>query len=209
MAGKRRAKRAAQAREELSKPSKWRLQHGGFSEPIREADPETGSPVQHRRAVDTVGLMLANGTITAEMHDAAVVFRTRFRAAALDDLQPMAWDRVPSGGVGDGMTERQAAARRHVAAAIDALGGFGGAAGSVVWHVVGLEFSIREWAHRQGWGGRPVGAPQAQGMLVAALGVLSAHYQCGGLRRPQAVGPTQAGPPSPPAVQNKRLNALR
>ena len=60
--------------------------------------------MQHRRAVDTIGLMLANGTITAEMHDAAVVFRTRFRAAALDDLQPMAWDRVP-GGTGDGMTE--------------------------------------------------------------------------------------------------------
>ncbi|GGC63895.1 hypothetical protein GCM10011504_47650 [Siccirubricoccus deserti] len=175
MAGKRRAKRITQSAEDLSKPSKWRLQHGGFSEPIREADPETGSPVQHRRAVDTIGLMLTNGTITAEMHDAAVLFRTRFRAAALDALQPMPWDRVP-GGVGDGMTERQAMARRHVAEAMDVLGGFGSAAGSTVWHVVGLERSVREWAQRQGWGGRPVGAPQAQGMLVAALCVLASHY---------------------------------
>jgi hypothetical protein len=29
---------------------------------------------------------------------------------------------------------------------------------------------------RQGWGGRPVPASQAQGMLVAALAVLAAHY---------------------------------
>jgi hypothetical protein len=175
MAGKRKQRRSATGAEDLSKPSKWRLQHGAFSEPIRDTDPETGSPVQHRRAVDTVGLMLINGTITAEMHDAAVVFRTKFRAAALDDLQAMAWDRLP-GGAGDSMTERQAAARRHVAEAMEALGGFDSAAGSAVWHVVGLECSVREWAQRQGWGGRRVGAPQAQGMLVAALGVLAAHY---------------------------------
>jgi hypothetical protein len=49
MAGKRKAKRAE--REDLSKPSRWRLQHGGFGEPVREADPETGTPVQYRRAV--------------------------------------------------------------------------------------------------------------------------------------------------------------
>jgi hypothetical protein len=29
-------------------------------------------------------------------------------------------------------------------------------AGSCVWHVVGLQRSVREWAIRQGWGGRPV-----------------------------------------------------
>lgn len=182
MAGKRKTKPAKPKHDDLAKPSKWRLQHGGFSEPVREADPETGTPVQHRRAVDTLGMMLVNRTITAEMHEAAVQFRTRFRAAALDALQPMSWDRVP-GGVGDGMTERQAAARRHVAEAMDVLGGFGSAAGSAVWHVVGLECSVREWAQRQGWGGRPVGAPQAQGMLVAALCVLAAHYRLTPRRR--------------------------
>jgi len=43
------------------------------------------------------------------------------------------------------------------------------------WHVVGLQRSIREWAMRQGWGGRPVRIEQAQGILVAALGVLARH----------------------------------
>jgi hypothetical protein len=32
----------------------------------------------------------------------------------------------------------------------------------------------REWAIRQGWGGRPVRQEQAQGILVAALGMLAA-----------------------------------
>ena len=41
-------------------------------------------------------------------------------------------------------------------------------AGSCVWHVVGLQRSIREWAMRQGWGGKPVRVEQAQ--VVAALG---------------------------------------
>jgi hypothetical protein len=37
----------------------------------------------------------------------------------------------------------------------------------------GLQRSVREWAIRQGWGGRPVCQEQAQGILVAALGMLA------------------------------------
>jgi hypothetical protein len=48
--------------------------------------------------------------------------------------------------------------------------------GSCVWHVVGLQRSLREWAMRQGWGGRPVRAQQAQGILLAALGDLAGIY---------------------------------
>ena len=175
MAGKRKAKRQTTQREDMSKPTKWRLQHGPMGEPVREADPETGLPVVHRRAVDTLGQMLANGTITQEMHDAGAVFRTRFRIAALDGIRPMPLLRLPGSG-GDNLTERQMTARRAVADAITALGGFDSAAGSCVWHVVGLECSMREWAQRQGWGGRSVGHAQAQGMLVAALGVLAVVY---------------------------------
>ena len=175
MAGKRKAKRPAREREDLSKPSPWRLQHGPVGEPVREADPDTGLPVVHRRTIDTLGQMLANGTITQEMHDAGAVFRRQFRVAALDQLRAMPLLRLP-GGSGDRLTERQAKARKEVADAVTALGGFDSAAGSCVWHVVGLEHSVREWAQRQGWGGRSVGHAQAQGMLVAALGVLAMVY---------------------------------
>jgi hypothetical protein len=58
---------------------------------------------------------------------------------------------------------------------MEALGGISSPAGSSVWHVVGLQRSVREWAIRQGWGGRPVRQEQAQGILVAALGMLAAH----------------------------------
>jgi hypothetical protein len=42
--------------------------------------------------------------------------------------------------------------------------------------VLGLECSLREWATRQGWSGRHVHHVHAQGILVAALGVLAVHY---------------------------------
>ena len=102
--------------------------------------------------METLGLTLVNGTITPAMHDAGAVFWAQFRAAALDALRAMPLVRVP-GGTGDTLTERQAAARAKVAAAVDALGGVDNAAGSCVWHVVGLERSVRKWAMRQGWGG--------------------------------------------------------
>ncbi|WP_372624532.1 hypothetical protein [Falsiroseomonas sp.] len=140
MAGKRKQKRPKEQREDLSKPSKWRLQHGGFSAPIREADPETGSPVEHRRAVGTLGMMLANGTITPQMHEAGQIFRTLFRSAALDGIATSQLIRL-AGATADAMSSRQIDARRRVANAIDALGGHDSPAGSCVWFVVGLEFS--------------------------------------------------------------------
>ena len=161
--------------EDLSKPSKWRLQHGGFSEPIRTADPETGTPVAHRRAVDALGMMLTNGTITPQMHEAGCIFRTLFRSAALDSIATTQFVRV-GGATADTMSVRQIDARRRVARAMDALGGHGSPAGSAMWFVVGLEMSIRDWSARQGWAGRPVPQPIAGGMLVAGLGILAMHF---------------------------------
>lgn len=130
----------------------------------------------HRRAVDTLGLMLANGTITPAMHEAGAIFRAQFRAAALDTLRATPPIRIPA-RTDDPLAERHVQARCKVAAALDALGGADSAAGSCVWHVVGCECSVRKWAVRQGWGGRRVSPPQAQGMLVAALSTLAGHYR--------------------------------
>ena len=96
MAAKRKQKRTKTP--DTMGPSQWRLQHGDFTPPIREADPETGRPVQHRRAVDTLGMMLANGTITQEMHDAGATFRALFYVAALDGVTRSALLRQPGGG---------------------------------------------------------------------------------------------------------------
>jgi hypothetical protein len=175
MAAKRKAKRTT-PREDLSKPSKWRLQHGGFDEGVRGTDPDTGTPILHRRAVDTLGMMLANGTITREMHEAGCIFRTTFRTAALDGMRTSALLHLPSGQTGLNLGERQAAARSRLFEALALFGGADSPGGSCLWHVVGLEYSLREWATHRGWSGRPVHHVQAQGMLVAALGVLAVHY---------------------------------
>ena len=173
MASKR--KRATTRREDLSKPSKWRLQHGPITAPERATDPETGVPVQRRRAVDTLGMLLENGSITPQMHEAAAIFRTQFRAAALDGMRTMPLIRVAR-GTGDTLTERHVSAREKVSTAIKHVGGMDSPAGSSLWHVVGLECSIREWAIQQGWNGKALVPAHGQGILVCALGTLVEHY---------------------------------
>jgi hypothetical protein len=144
----------------------------GFEE-VREKDPD-GRIVYHHRTVDTLGKMLRAGTITPEMHDAAKDFEAAFIVANLDPLRALPILRVPGNGREPDLNERQLDARRRVHQALEALGGISSPAGSCVWHVVGLQRSVREWAIRQGWGGRPVRQEQAQGILIAALG-LAAH----------------------------------
>jgi hypothetical protein len=118
---------------------------------VTEFDP---NGIQDHRTVDTLRLMLDSGAITPAMHAAARDFQAAFTIACFDcmprlDLRLMA--RSPH-DVRD-LTDTQIAARERVAHALDALGGHGSPAGSCVWHVVGMQASIREWALRQGWGG--------------------------------------------------------
>ena len=167
-----RRKRKASARVVTGLPTIRRQDE--LLEPVYEADPD-GRPVVHHRTVDTLGIMLRAGTITQEMHDAARDFQAQFTIARFDVVRCMPLVRLPGGGPGD-LTEAQLDARRRVGGALDVLGGLGSPAGSCVWHVVGLQRSIREWAMRQGWGGRPVNEKHAQVILIAALGVLAGHY---------------------------------
>ena len=76
----------------------------------------------------------------------------------------------------DGPALRIEAARDAVWRAIQAVGGIASPAGSCVWHVVGWECSLKEWALEQGWSGRRVSQESASGILVAALGALEAHF---------------------------------
>jgi hypothetical protein len=161
------------------KPHKLR---GRELEEVREKDPD-GRIVYHHRTVDTLGKMLRSGTITQEMHDAGRDFQAAFILAQLDPLRALPILRVPGTGREPDLNERQLHARRRVHEAMRALGGISSPAGSCVWHVVGLQRSVREWAMRQGWGGRPVRQEQAQGILVAALGMLAARVGYGEARQ--------------------------
>ena len=162
------------------KPHKVR---GRQLEEVRETDPD-GRIVYHHRTVDTLGKMLRSGTITPEMHDAAKDFQAAFIVANLDPLRALPILRVPGTGRDPDLNDRQLHARRRVHKMLEALGGISSPAGSCVWHVVGLQCSLREWAMRQGWGGRPVRQEQAQGILVAALGMLATHSRYGEVKLP-------------------------
>jgi len=151
-------------------------------EEVREKDPD-GRIVYHHRTVDTLGKMLRAGTIDQAMHDAAKDFQAAFIVAQLDPLRALPILRVPGTGREPDLSERQLHARRQVHQAMAALGGISSPAASCVWHVVGLQRSVREWAIRQGWGGRPVRQEQAQGILIAALGILVAYLGYGEVRR--------------------------
>jgi hypothetical protein len=153
------------------KPHKVR---GRELEEVREKDPD-GRIVVHHRTVGTLGKMLKAGTISPEMYDVARDLQADFILANLDPLRALPVLRVPGTRREPELTDHQIDARDRVHSALQALGGISSPAGSCVWHVVGLQRSVREWAIRQGWGGRPVRQEQAKGILVAALGMLAKH----------------------------------
>ena len=158
---------------------------------VSEADPE-GRPVTHARTVDTLARMLKAGTITPAIHDAARDFQAHFTIAAYDAVPTASIVRVvrvrgKNMTWSDDLTVRQIAARDRIHDTLAALGGMASPGGSCVWHVVGLQSSLREWAMQQGWNNRPVRPSEASGILISALGMLAVHY---GYERPRASGLT-------------------
>ena len=145
---------------------------------------ETGEQAgnEHFRTIDSLRLMLKNGTITTQMYDAGQNFCAVFTIAQLDGPSALDLNRVPGGHWQDSMTERVAFARKRVGQALDAVGGIGSPGGSATWHVAGLGQSIKEWVAQEIWNGRSLSQPEARGILVAALGMLVMHY--GYLRKP-------------------------
>lgn len=165
----------------MSKRIKPRKVRGRELEEVREKDPD-GRIVVHHRTVDTLGKMLRSGAIDQAMHDAAKDFQAAFIVAQLDPMRAVPILRVPGTGREPELNERQLQARRRVHEVMEVLGGISSPAGSCLWHIVGLQRSVREWAIRQGWGGRPVDQKAAKGILVAALGVLARHFGYGEAR---------------------------
>jgi hypothetical protein len=157
-----------------------RLQHG-LVEPVPAVIADAaGRPARPYRAVDTLLLMERRGSITAGMRQAGEDFRRRFALAQLDPLRALDLARLSLGDKpasrGDHAPGlRVEAARNAVWRAIRAVGGIASPAGSCLWHVVGWERSLKEWAQEQGWAGRRVSQEAASGILIAALGALETH----------------------------------
>ena len=143
---------------------------------VREEDDDR-KPVDHYRTVDTLALMLRNGSITGAMHDAGQQFSQDFARAFASGVASSRLDGLPAGTTpGQMMVEKNAGAARAVRDALEAVGGNSSPAGSALWYVAGLQMSIRDWSLRDGWNGKRVEKNEAKGILVAALGVLARYY---------------------------------
>ncbi len=162
-------------------PTAERYRHGAIErldQPITDAG---GTIARPHYAVDTLLAMERRGTITAAMRQAGEDFRRHFVIARLDPLRALDWSRPKqTGAVRSYAAEtgwRIEKAREIVWQTISAVGGLSSPGGSCLWHVVGWERSLKEWALDQGWNGRRVSPESASGILIAVLGTLDAHYR--------------------------------
>ncbi|HEX7968017.1 MAG TPA: DUF6456 domain-containing protein [Stellaceae bacterium] len=174
MAKARRGRPRKRGEGEGPTPERWR--RGDVERLDRSIADEEGRPARPYRVIDSLALMQRRGSITAAMRQAGEDFRAVFAAASLDPLAAADLARVPQNVRMLGLGAAQIEARRRVWRALQALGGIASPAGSCAWHVIGCEWSLKDWALRAGWSGRPLGQETASGILIGALGVLQAHY---------------------------------
>jgi GH25 family lysozyme M1 (1,4-beta-N-acetylmuramidase) len=177
----RRTPRSAIAGPADSGPTPERRQHGAIERLERAIGDVAGHPSRPYRAVDTLAIMQRRGSITAGMRQAGEDFRARFAVAQLDPLRALDLSHLRLGErsvrpAGDGPGLRIERARAAVWRAVQAVGGIASPAGSCLWHVIGWERSLKEWALERGWSGRRVSQEAASGILIAALGALEAHF---------------------------------
>jgi hypothetical protein len=176
-----RTRRPAAASPQDPGPTPERRQHGPIERLERTIGDAAGHPSRPYRAVDTLAVMQRRGSITAGMRQAGEDFRTRFATAQLDPLRALDLSHLRLGERSvrpdrDGPALRIEAARTAVWRAVQAVGGMGSPAGSCLWHVLGWERSLKEWALQQGWSGRRVSQEAASGILIATLGALESHF---------------------------------
>ena len=176
-----RPQRTAPVRVQESGPTPERRLQGSIERLAHAIGDSAGHPSRPYRAVDTLAIMQRRGSITAGMRQAGEDFRARFATAQLDPLRALDLSHLRSGERGplpdrDGPALRIEAARTAVWRAIQAVGGIASPAGSCLWHVLGWERSLKEWALQQGWSGRRVSQESASGILIAGLGALESHF---------------------------------
>lgn len=155
----------------------WQVRPDGTAlQFVQEAD-DDGRAVKHFRCVDTLGLLLKGGSISAAQHDAGQQFATDFARAFASGIVTARLDGLPCGTrAGELLVERNARVARDVRTALNAVGGSTMPAGEALWHIVGLGMSIREWALRSAWSGQSRSPKQARSILLGALTQLARYY---------------------------------
>jgi len=132
-----------------------------------------------RKVADTLHqLRFRTKTIDVEQYRAGCRFQRSFQAASLsgyasaaDLSKPMGLTsvaRLPGSGIED--------ARDVVYDALRAVGGISSLGGGLLWHVVGLGWTVKRFAEEREVMGRRVSQQTAAGALLVSLEALAAHY---------------------------------
>jgi len=152
------------------RPSAERRQHGRIERVRRQIADSQGLIGDPWVALSTLAQMERAGTITPRQRRAGDAFHDCFRRAGLDSLKAAPLVRVGAGAAD--WHNGNEAARRRIAAAIRCLGGDATILASCAWHVLGLEWSLREWAAKS-LGGK---VDRASGVVIATLALLEPHF---------------------------------
>jgi hypothetical protein len=164
---------------DLISPSSEREQHGLVEQTEIAMVDGYGRLSQHKpyKSVDILVRMERRGSITAAMRYAGENFRNAFRRANLDPLGAIDLSRPFIDKDSRMMSGRSRSDSNIVWRAILVVGGLGSPCGSCLWHVIGFEKALKEWALQQGWNGRRVSQEAAYGILIGALGALESYYR--------------------------------
>jgi hypothetical protein len=140
-----------------------RLQHDRIELLPQTIADEAGAPVQPFRAVDTVGLLLKRGAISASMATAADEFRRSFRIAHFDTLRAADLTRIP--GTQPRSFDPPTWARHRITSILAAIGGTQMMPGSCLWHCIGCEQTLAYWSRTIA----KVHPHEGRGVLIASL----------------------------------------
>ena len=163
----------ASDRDRTIKPTRERRRHGVVL-PTREQLADARGDIGHPfRAVNILELWRATGKIGLEQVTAGERYADDVSLAGLIGLRAAPLEAVGQ-GAGD-LTAAQIDARRRWWAATRALGGIGSPMEQMTWHCLGHGLQITETLAR-GHMPRWVNPSVATGLLIAAVGVLAAHY---------------------------------
>lgn len=151
-----------------------RLQHDRITRDEHQSADSEGGIGQPYRVEGLLARLQRHGDIGPGEKMAGEKFAELFRQAHMDPLHAAGMAQrchAVAAGEPNGVS-----ARERVNAALDALGGLHSACGTCAWFVLGCELSLRQWAMREGWGGKPINGHVAKGTLLGALGVLAKHF---------------------------------
>lgn len=140
----------------------------GQGETVPDINGDVGGTVRRRHPRD----ILCDGD--ADMLAAWDQFSADFSAAHLNGLAASSLEWLPSGAGSLYLDDHVVAARQRVSAALMALGGYHTAGSNVVWHVVGLDESVKDYSEAFG-----LDRKRQAGALECALMVMAAHYRGG------------------------------